>query len=241
MKPTIPLIALSVLACSGLGAPATPVVQERAAPPVPSAPVASAPEAPILPVPPAPDTVAWVDQAVAEALEWEVMPGTTGDPDDGTRAAALRTFFLAHPEYADAARRTPLADHACAIGTEASHERITKPPARVPLEVTVDKDSWQLVVAHSSVLCTSDDWSWYTHEVSEAMGAMGIQYGYAPAGNDVVIVRRGGAEVARLPLEGQGYVVAGAGRSPLELGHDVSAGVIEAVSKYFGTEGPAQP
>lgn len=241
MKPTIPLLALSVLACSGLGDPATPVVQDRAAPAVPSAPLAPAPEAPIPPAPPAPDTVAWVDQAVGEALAWEVMPGTTDDPDDGTRAAALRTFFLAHPEYADAARRAPLADHACAIGTEASHERITKPPARVPLEVAVDKESWRLVVAHSAVLCTSDDWSWYTHEVGEAVGAMGIQYEHAEAENDVVIVRRGGAEVARLPLEGQGYVVAGAGRSPLALGHDMSAGVIEAVSTYFGTEAPARP
>ena len=139
--PMRPLSALSALvAALSLACAGGPTTPEPAAPsPAPGQPASLTQAAP----PPASEAAAaagtapppgWVDQAVAEALEWEVMPGTTGEPDDGTRAAALRSFFLAHPEYSDADRRSLLANEACGLGgTEAAHAWLANPPPRTPL------------------------------------------------------------------------------------------------------------
>lgn len=121
------------LGCAGFtGSEAPTPVSEVAAGPQPAVP--PAPDvAPAGVAPPADAAAAadppWIADAVAEALDWEVMPGTTEDPDDGTRAAELRTFFLAHPEYADASRRTALSADGCAVGTEAAHTRDSFTPA----------------------------------------------------------------------------------------------------------------
>ncbi len=222
-----------VLGCGGLVEPQAPPAPAVVPPVIAAVEPGAASAAPAAEEPTGADP-AWVAEAVAEALDWEVMPGTTEEPDDGKRAAQLRVFFLAHPEYADATRRSGLAADACAISTEAAHERLVSPPTKVALEIAVESDNWRILVAHAAVLCTSDDWSYYTNEVDVGVTAKGAQYAYAGAEHDVIVVRRAGVEVARIPLQGQGYVVAANGRAPLELEHNMADAVIEAAGAYFG-------
>lgn len=233
MRTLLPLTALVALACAGIPDPEANPDPVLMPPPV-------ATEATPAPADktPAPVTTngdpAWVAQAVAEALEWEVMPGTEGEPDDGTRAAALRTFFLAHPEYADAARRERLSSEACGLGTEAAHEWLTKPPPKTPAIVEVSTDAWEVFVAHSQYNCTSDDWSWYSNETSEAAIARGAVSGYAGPNNDVVVVQRDGREVARIPVKEQGFLVARAAAEPKEIGYSPTPELLPELDAYFG-------
>jgi hypothetical protein len=221
-----------LLACAGLPSTST-------SPPAgPADPAAADPTAP---VPPTDPQLAWVDGAVAEALYWEVMPGTSGDEDDGTRAAELRTFFLAHPEYADAARRELLAREACGLdGTEAAHAWVSSPPARTPLVVDVQSEAWELFVAYADQNCTSDDWSWFTNEANLAAAARGATTAYADPRHDAVIVNLNGREVVRIPLEGTGYLGARAGVDPQELGY-TPASELPDFDAYFGPPAPGEP
>lgn len=240
MRPLLPLYLLLLLACAGIPNPEEypdPVLTPDATP-APAEPTPLAPLAP--PAPPGPPAVAangdpaWIAEAVAAALEWEVMPGTTGEPDDGTRAAALRTFFLAHPEYIDATLRERLASEACGLGTEGAHEWLTKPPPKTPAIVEVNTDAWEVFVAHSQYNCTSDDWSWYSSEASEAASARGAVTGYAGANNDVVVVQREGRELARIPVKEQGFLAARAGAEPKELGYSPTPELVPDLDAYFG-------
>lgn len=225
---TLPL-GLLLGACSASAPPAPkPAAPKPAAPPSEApAPVASPPAAS-----PPTDTT-WVEAAVLEALEWEVMPGTTGEPDDGTRAAALKAFFLAHPEYASAEKRAALAAEACGLdGTEAAHEWLVNPPPKEPLVVEVTGDDWKVFVGHASHNCTSDDWSYYTNEASEAASQRGAVTTYGSARNDVLVIQRGGVELKRVPLTGQGYLAVRAGAEPQDL--DYSPDFVEPLDRYFG-------
>lgn len=178
--------------------------------------------------------VDWVDAVAEEAVAWEIMPGTTA-PENPERPAQLRVFFAAHPEYADPARRALLADLACAFGVEQGHERLLHPAPREALVVDVEAADWRVVVAHADGWCTSDDWSWFTNSVDEAVRAEGVTTAYGGAIHDALVVRRGGVEVGRYPLTGQGYLMVAAGRSPGEAGHDQVDGVLREVSDYFGS------
>lgn len=209
----------------------------------PPAPVEAAPAPPpavVVPAPPAAptgDAPAWVEAAVAEAISWEEMPGTTGEEDDGTRANALRAFFLAHPEYADAGRRERLAAEACGLGgTEQAHAHLVNPPKKEPLVVEVTSADWKLFVGHASHNCTSDDWGYYSSEHAQGAEARGITTRYAGPANDVVVVQRDGKELLRIPLSDQGFVVAKPGGEPLELGY--SPEVMPGVDAYFGLVPP---
>jgi len=179
----------------------------------------------------------WVDAAVQEAVDWEEMPGTTSE-DDPARRDALRAFFLAHPVYEDPARRQALADMACAMGTEAAHERLAKQPPAKPMVVEVKGPAWRLVVAHASDWCTSDDWAYFTHTVDEGVTARGIDYAYAGAEVSEVVVTSGGAEQARLTLDGQGYLLAKANARSQDAAHDMPDGVLEQAWDYFGDAPP---
>ncbi len=213
------------LACGGL-------TTSQATPPVPSDAPEAAPQAD-LQAPQAPETpTTWVDQAVEEALANEIMPGTSGDEDDGTRAAALRKFFEAHPEYQDPARREPLWAHACGLGTEGAHDYLTNPPPKKEEVVEVTDEDWKVFVAHSGAACTSDDWSWYTHEVSEAAAARGAVLGHGDMDTNMVIVKRNGVEVARAPLTGFGWLALRAGKPPLDIDYDPSN--VEKMDEVFG-------
>lgn len=241
------LLLLSVVGCSGASsskgtspgsAPVSPI--QGAAPAANSTPAAkdSAPKPgpaeppPKTPTPPpTPDT--WIDDAVAEALDAEVMPGTSGEADPA-REPALRAFFAAHPEYRDPEKRQPLWDHACGLdGTEAAHAWLTQPPPKTPVVVKVESDDWRVFAAHADVHCTSDDWAWYSAEANQAATARGAAIGYGDANNDVLVVQRNGEEVARFRLTGQGYVALRSGRGPIELPYD-PVGVEEALDAYFG-------
>lgn len=203
----------------------------------PSAPEAAAPDPAVegsIPPAAAPDP-AWVAGAVQEALEWEIMPGTTAEEDDGTRAAALRTFFLAHPEYADPARREALAAHACGLGgTEAAHQHLASPPAPEPLIVQVSGADWRVFVAHADRWCTSDDWSWYSNEASEAAAAHGAVVAYGDPKARELVIRQGEEELARVPLAGQGFLIARAGAAPEELGYGPTESLSPRMAAYFG-------
>lgn len=188
--------------------------------------------------PAAPPDDSWIDEAVEQALDWEEMPGTTRD-DDPVHTEALRSFFKTHPEYRDPARRQALADMACALGTEQAHERLMKPNKPAPMAVEVSGPQWQVVVAHASDWCTSDDWSVFTHTVGEAARARGIAYAYAGAEVSEVVVTAAGAEQARLTLSGQGYLMAKANAPSRGAGHDLPDGVISEMTKYFGAPEPA--
>jgi len=162
-----------------------------------------------------------------------MMPGTSGDPEPG-RAAALRTFFQAHPEYRTAKSRAPLWAHACGLdGTESAHAYITNPPPKKPVEVQVEGDDWRVFVAHADVLCTSDDWSIYSYEANEAAKERGAVITYGNAKVDAVIIRSGDQELKRIELSGQGYIAVRAGQAPLSIPYDPS-GTIEAIDQYFG-------
>lgn len=224
MKPAVCVMIALGLGCSGLGE------QLPEAVPV-------APEPPVAPVPVEPPPSDWVTQAVELALEAEVMPGTEGG-DSPERAAELRTFFLAHPEYQDRARLDVLLEDACADGVEGMHERLLHPPKKEPVVVDVDSDDWRLVVVHTDHRCTSDDWGWYTAQVAEGLAAWKVPSAYAHSDNDVVVVRRAGQEVARFPLKGQGYALFGAGREPAEVDHDMSDSVLAQIASAFGLPAP---
>jgi hypothetical protein len=196
------------------------------------------PPTPMPPQPPASAEVAapagdWIAAAVDEALSFEVMPGTTGEEDDGTRAAALRTFFETHPEYSDPARREALAMHACGLdGTEAAHEFLVNPPPKEPVLVDVVAEDWKVFVTHADSYCTSDDWGWYSAEAGQFATARGaVTAGGSPT-NDVVIVRREGTEVARAPLSGQGWLMLRSGKPAEELPYDPS--FQDAMEAYLG-------
>ena len=174
---------------------------------------------------------AWVEEAVEDALDNEIMPGTTGEPEPG-REDALRAFFQAHPEYRDAERRAPLWEHACGLGgTEEAHEYITNPPPKAPVEVEVEGDDWRVFVAHAAGHCTSDDWGWYTAEATESAQAFGAVTAYGNADTDALVIRSKGKELLRMPLSGKGYIVARASQAPKQLGYDPS--VSRAVKSYF--------
>lgn len=221
MRLVCAIATIFLLACACAG-------EEPAAEPAPSEPPPSDP-------PPAPPTdPAWIDQAVQEALDWEVMPGTTGEEDDGTRAAALRTFFTSHPEYAAPERRALLAANACGLdGTEAAHEYLVKPPPKEPLVVDVTDAAWKVFVAHADHHCTSDDWSWYSSESSTAASERGATTAYGTPTNDVLVVRLAGAEVARVPLTDQGFLVVKAGAPAQELGYAPTPEITPGMDAYF--------
>jgi hypothetical protein len=181
------------------------------------------------------DEPAWVARAVAEALAWEVMPGTEGPEDDGTRAAALRTFFLAHPEYADPALREKLAAEACGMdGTEEAHTYLTGPRVREPLVVQVQGDAWELLVGHADHHCTSDDWSWYSTETAQEAAARGAATDYGSPKNDVLVVQRDGVELHRYPLKGQAFVMLRAGADLEPLPYQPTSENLPALDRYFG-------
>jgi hypothetical protein len=225
MRTTAAFVTLLAVACSG-------------DPSVPVAPVV--PVVPVVPVAPVDEAVAevqadWVESAVSEALGWEVMPGTTGEDDDGTRAAALRTFFQAHPEYRDPDRRALLAAEACGLGgTEQAHAWLANPPAPKALDVEVTSPDWAIFVAHADQNCTSDDWSYYSTEVGEAAAARGAGNHYAGAGTNAVVVRMAGSELIRIPLQGQGFLVARAGAEPQDLAYAPTPELLPALDLAFG-------
>ncbi|MCA9569208.1 MAG: hypothetical protein KC656_15270, partial [Myxococcales bacterium] len=177
----------------------------------------------------------WIEAVIDEAIDMETQPGTSPDGSDEQRAR-LRAFFEAHPEYREASERQKLADLACAFGIEDAHAKLTSPEPRTPLTVTVTADGWKLVVAHASDWCTSDDWAWFTNDVQTAVTAKGVLWDYAGARNDAVVVMRDGAELVRVPLEGQGYLVLGDGVEKAEIGHDMADGVITSIGEHFGME-----
>lgn len=244
------LLPLSVFGCSGPSAPPAPsggTPSDVPQPAAPTPPPAKAPPAEVSATPPvgAPPTAEapsasndpeWIASAVDEALQWEVMPGTSDEPKPG-RSEALRTFFLAHPEYADEGRRAKLAEHACGLGTEGAHDWVTKPRPETPLKVTVSAPDWKVVVAHSSNNCTSDDWSWFNDQVHTGTTERGVGWGYGAPENDVLVVQRDGKEVARHALRGQGYLLVKAGSPPQEVEHSPADSVLEEVDGYFGTGG----
>lgn len=228
------LLLLSILAtvgCAGGGTGPSP-----SAPPAETPPPADPP--PIAEPPPAAPTgedPAWIATAVEEALAWEIMPGTSGeDEGNAERSAALRTFFLAHPEYQAEERRALLAAEACGLGgTEAAHEYLAKPPPKTPVVIEVQGADWRVLVAHADHHCTSDDWSYYSNEASEGAQARGAVTGYGGATNDAVVVQSGGVELARYPLTGQGFLAAKAGAEPTEILYDPSA-IGPGLDAYFG-------
>lgn len=47
-------------------------------------------------------------------------------------------------------------------------------------------------------------------------------------------MKLGEAEVKRIPLENQGYLLLKDGGEPEDLGHDMPEGIIERAREYFG-------
>lgn len=185
---------------------------------------------PVAEAPPAPDPL---EALVEQALEWEVMPGTTAEPSPG-RADELRAFFRAHPEYlTDPAAREALADLACAFGVEEGHRRRLHPDPPAPLVVEVGDADWKVMVARSDRWCTSEDWSWFVHDVSAAVQPR-VVWGYADPGNPELIVVRGGEELGRTALDRGGYLTWAAGREPAWADHDVPESVVGVAAGYFG-------
>lgn len=175
----------------------------------------------------------WIDQAVDEALEWEIMPGTTGEPDPARRPA-LAAFFRAHPEYRDPETRARLGLHACGLGgTEAAHAWLTAPPPKTAVRVEVTGDDWRVLVAHTDVYCTSDDWTWYTNEADEGARARGASTAYAAPDQGEVLVLVEGKERARVPLQGQGFLALRAGQAPVDIAYDPSA-ITPGLDAAFG-------
>jgi len=233
------LLSCFALACSGANpAPTQPKATsssdgatDKTAQAPPAAPAEAPAAEPDKPAEPGQDV--WIEDAVNEALDNEMMPGTSGDPEPG-REDALRAFFQAHPEYRTAESREPLWAHACGLdGTEAAHAFLANPPPRTPIEVEVEGHDWRVFVAHASVYCTSDDWSVYSYEASEAAKERGAITAYGNAQADAVIIRSGDRELTRIPLSGQGYIAVRAGVDPLPIAYH-PFGAREAIDEYFG-------
>jgi len=209
-------------AAFGPKAPAPKTVQAPPAKPTETAPA---------PGPNAPADEGWIDAAVEEALDSEIMPGTSGEPDL-SRKGALKIFFKAHPEYRDADQRAQLWEHACGLdGTEAAHAFITNPPPKKPVEVEVKGDDWRVFVAHASGHCTSDDWGYYSSEANQAATEHGATTAYGNANSDQLIIRKDGKELHRIQLSGQGFIAVRAGQKPSPMVYD--PGISGSVARYF--------
>ena len=179
------------------------------------------------------DSEAWLDQAVADALEFETMPGTEPEPTSAAREDELRAFFRAHPEYRDPEERAKLGLHACGLeGVEAAHRYLQDPPPKEPLVIVDDRAAWTVFVAHADNHCTSDDWGWYASEANQAATARGAVIGYAGPENDVVVVQSQGREVARIPVSGQAFVIARAGKAPGTVPYEPGA-IEPAIEDYL--------
>lgn len=207
------------LGCSGALDP------DQAPVPAPQGSVEVPPEPP-----PAPEGD-WIEGAIDLAVEWEAMPGMEGE-EDPERRKQLRAFFEAHPEYEDRAKLDTLQADAC-MGIERAHEWV-KAPVYKPLVVEVSEENWRVMIAFARNQCTSEDWAWFTDDVRKGVEAQKITYAYGSNENNIVIVQRDGKEVARMPLEGQGYAMLAAGKEPGKTGHDMADSVLAAAWRYFG-------
>lgn len=227
----IPVVVAMVLAlgCGGAGRPEQEAPVPAVRTPVPP------PEPPASPAEPEPPH-SWVDDAVRAALDWEVMPGTNEEPEPG-REAELRVFFEGHPEYQDPASREVLADIACALGTEQGHARLAAGITYEPVVVDVAADDWKVLLVHQTPWCTSDDWSYYSAEVGDGTESRGLKLAQAGPQNDVVVVKRGEAELLRLPLSGQGYLLLRPDHEPVDIGHGMSDGVLAELDRALADEG----
>jgi hypothetical protein len=196
------------------------------------------PEPAAQPAPVAAHAADWIEAAVDRALEGEVMPGTTEEPDPA-REPLVRAFFEAHGEYSDPKRLEELLSLGC-LGVEDAHERLRAPPPKDPLVVEVTAEDWKVVVGHAETPCTSDDWSWFNNDIREAVEARQIVYAYGGASNGEVVVRNAAAEKLKShPLEGQGYLLLSSAHPPREFGHDLPTAVIEGAFAHFGMAEPS--
>ncbi len=237
------VLTLCLLGFSGCGdsapAPAAPQaakgaseVNDAATTPVASATTTPATGegtvAPSTPTTPTGDP-AWVAEAVADALQFELFPGITDETQNDIRASELRAFFHAHPEYSNPDLRMELAKDACNGGTEAAHERRVSPPPKQTLKVELSRPEEVVVVIHADRLCTSDDWAYYTNEVQEALDSQGIHHASAGADHDTVVLVHEGVEVRKEPLKDQGYLVLQHGKSAKNVEHNLGEVVLTEI------------
>jgi hypothetical protein len=100
--------------------------------------------------------------------------------------------------------------------------------------VEVNAEDWKVVVAHTDHNCTSDDWSFYTSDLGQQLDPHGVVYAYGDPVNDVAVVTRSGAEVARFPLKGQGFTAARAGKPVEEVEYGMTSEMMPKMGAYFG-------
>ena len=159
-----------------------------------------------------------------------VQPGTEEEERTPEQVAAVRGFFADHPEYQDEDKRNRLADHACGLGLEGAHAYLTSPPPKTAVRATVEGDAWRVVVMHTKVHCTSDDFGWYMAEAQEAAVAAGAQAVWAGPKHDAIELSVGGGKTERVSLGEHDFLILRAGQDmvPVEYGPGM-AGIVSEV------------
>jgi hypothetical protein len=192
-------------------------------------------------------------KAAALALEELLDAEPVEEPDtrpDATREARLReieAFVAKHPGEALRSEALGKLQGGCASTVEeayamAEEEAKPRPPADLPVEAT----PWRVLVVVSRTCGTSEDWGWFSAEVTQSAEAAGIETTGVYPGDTALVLKRAGAEVSRLELGpyfegGVGYLVATEGKAPEFIGHAMTPDVLTAASAYFGTEIAQKP
>ena len=100
--------------------------------------------------------------------------------------------------------------------------------------------SWRAIVIWQTTTDTSEDWAFFTNDVSRAAQAAGIDIVWAGESAKVPIVRDG-TTLTTLDLGGQthapiGYLFSRSGHDPEFHEHSMPHDVLSAASAYFGVE-----
>lgn len=145
-------------------------------------------------------------------------------------------------EHKLVAHEEMLTDIAGANTIEWAIDRVVRDLKSKPaLRIEVTETPWRILLVYSNVYATSEDWAYYSDEVLSAAKEKGIKGGSLQMGQHVIVIVRGGEDIATLALpEGErgyghvGYLFAKEGAT-LELSeHDMSDGVLGRAGRYFG-------
>jgi hypothetical protein len=199
-----------------------------------------------------------VTSAHPEADEWAgrlveaESAGDTGEPKQEAheaRVAAARAFVTEHPDVETWGPEVVayLGRYCDAETFEAAYAVVQehrKP--NPPTSLAVEHHPWRAVVILGRACGTSEDWGWFTAEVSHSLPD-DIEVVTVYPGDATVVLTRAGAEVDRLDVgthfddDQLGYLLAMEGKPPEFVTHAMSQDVLTAASAYFGAEIELKP
>ena len=193
------------------------------------------------------------DEAIEEITKALLSPPPFMDsdvkevtPEEEDRARETVAAFI--DAHADAVQRVEYmvdileADSVTTVADAYAHyDEDQKERSAIEVDASGQKP-WRFVVIVSHAYNTSEDWGWFTAEVSGscAKAAVPLVWSDVP-GDRYVEVQRDQKPVARIDLRpiiedyAIGYVVAMEGKEPEFLAHSMTFDVLQQAGNYFGT------